>query len=194
MANRLCEDTLLASELHKHKLKARRVGSVVVDNCESTSLASAVDWITRQLLTVRLYHRYWPCVFAHAVAVGLCVTAVPALVLSLAQAGSSKMALAVLFAWLVYQFVNGLLLEAIRGPNRKILAVSHRKIKFNPAKYVWALLGAQVIQPVAACKALFARTVHWRDVEYRIESDSTVSVANYRPYRDSQRPADESIQ
>ncbi len=190
----LCEDTMLSSELRRFGLRVHRVASVVVNNCESTSLPAAVDWFTRQLLTVRLYHPYWPFVFGHAIAVGLCIFAVPALVLSLIQAGFSKMALTVLIAWVAYQFVNGLLLEAIRVTNRRLLGEDDREVKIQPVKYIWALLQAQMVQPFAACKALLARTVCWRGVAYRIEKDKSVSLINYRPYRDVQTSADGSIQ
>lgn len=189
----LCEDTILSSELQQCGLKIHRVGGVVVNNGESTSLPSAVGWITRQLLTVRLYHPFWLGVLGHAIAVGLCVGAIPALVLGLAVVGRIQSALAVLTAWLLYQLVNALLLETIRVPNRKILAAGDSQATIRRAKYVWALLATQMIQPFAACKALLARTVRWRGVGYRIESDSSVSVTDYRPYHEMQGAADESI-
>jgi hypothetical protein len=56
-----------------------------------------------------------------------------------------------------------------------------------------ALLWTQVIQPVAACQAMFARTVRWRGIDYQIEDAATVSITNYQPYREVQQTAEESI-
>lgn len=189
-----CEDTMLSTELANNDLRVHYVSDLIVDSHESTSLNSTLTWITRQLLTVRLYHPSWFWVFGHALSVAFCIFVIPALATLLLAMGALEHFLLLAAAWLTYQIINAGLLSVIRSPNRELLGDRPLAYPIRFKNYVLALVLSQMIQPVAAVKALVAKRVSWRGVEYQIEEDSSVRLVEYRSFSATDSLPDKSIQ
>jgi cellulose synthase/poly-beta-1,6-N-acetylglucosamine synthase-like glycosyltransferase len=194
-----CEDTLLTDELSAFGLQVERVPDLITVNRETSPLGASLNWIARQLLTIRLHNRTWPLIQAHAFATFCCNLAVvmSALLLITRQ---YLLASALISIWLVYQLTNAWLLSRIEGAVIKTLrrrrttavpsadwATMQRNRPFRIL--VVAMLLTQWIYPWACCIASFARRVSWRGVEYLISQDRSVQLIAYQPYvPSSQQP------
>lgn len=183
-----CEDTMLPDVLAEHNLKVLRVPDLIVPNDEATTLSGAKNWISRQLLTARLYHSAWPLVLGHAVAVALgLIGAVAALVITIAN-GAWFWAIVLAAAVAILQIVNAALVAAITKANRNLLA---QRLKYadrqpedpgKPLAFAIAMFLTQIIQPIAAFRAAMMRKVTWRGIEYTINRDNSVTMDKYIPY------------
>ena len=60
-----CEDTMLYRQLGRRGLRVRFVPSLMMVNREDCGVGACRRWISRQLLTMRLYHPLWPLVLLH---------------------------------------------------------------------------------------------------------------------------------
>lgn len=192
-SNAFCEDTMLAGELSKQNLCVLRVPKVIVINREATSLSAAMKWISRQLLTVRLHHKSWPLVFAHALfslfcIMGLVVSTVW-LLLDRDYFQLSRVGL-VLFAFLIS---NVALLNVIQVSIALVFRKdkSSREDGFPPNLRLGKTGGAlitQLLYPFAAIKTAMMRTVRWRGIRYKIGSGKTIAMEEYRPFRNCIKP------
>ncbi len=189
-----CEDTMIAAHFREHSggshvQRVVRVPNLVVENRETTGLNGAFRWVTRQLLTVRLYHPSWPFVLLHALTIAVSLAALPALLIVAIASGHWQTASIPAAAGAAYQLVNYLLIGSIASSNRRILALrrvdasstrsdrTEPVLKLNP----FAVLTAQLVQPGAAIAASFKRIVHWRGIQYRIERRQ-VQMQQYRAW------------
>lgn len=169
-----CEDTLLASALKKHGLKLHRVANLVIENNEGTNLRECFSWIVRQLLTVKLHHSHWPLVMLHGVSTGIATIVTPIAAVALFASGNLLAGRSVLFAWIVYQLANIILLTLIGIANRT--AMKHRNSAIDDkslttptlTELVVSGLLVQVLHPLAVLKTMVLQSVKWRDVCYRI--------------------------
>ncbi|MEM9413349.1 MAG: glycosyltransferase family 2 protein, partial [Planctomycetota bacterium] len=71
----LCEDTMLSQVLSGTPFQFRYVLHQIIENDETTTVSTLVSWITRQLITARLYHPQWHLVAAHGLITSLTSTA-----------------------------------------------------------------------------------------------------------------------
>ena len=186
-----CEDTMLPEILAKSDFKIAHVPSVIVESDESTSLASAMNWISRQLLTVRLHHRSWPLVLGHAVFSGLCLVAGITTVICCMwqQHYFQGVRLALVIA--AFLIGNVALLQMIQVANRRGSIVLNRKpghatsagastVSRGP-RFLGSLL-TQLLYPLIAIKAALMREVQWRGITYSIGPGKKISMEQYRPY------------
>ncbi len=192
------EDVLVADALAAHGNRVNPVAPVFLLNGESTSLRSAVRWIVRQLLDVRLYHRGWPLVVAHALA----AAGIPWLLLGLAVARGLSVgmvaSLSPLGIWMVLQLANvGLLAwisrnveHAIRRqdaaarspglPGELVGRISHgwrwwvRVFLLVPV--------AQLLHAGAVLRAAVARRTVWRGIRYEVDGPWAVRRREYTRY------------
>lgn len=189
-SNALCEDTMLYSKLRQKGYRLSFVPSLMMVNRESCDLRSFTRWVTRQLLTARLYHPGWVPVVGHA----LMTTAVPI----------------VAAAWAAWQFGQGVLGDAnaclvclgiyqlslcplIAWLERRMrMLVRHRGEslrEWSPGllfKMMAAVLLTQVVYSRAMLQALLLRRIEWRGVEYRVGGPWKIELIEYRPYVASQ--------
>ena len=182
-----CEDTLLTKALAEQKLAVVRVPSVIVENKESTSLSSAIHWISRQLLTVRLHHSSWPLVLGHALFSPICfIGIVIAAILCVSEQKHFELTA---IGLVVFAFVasNLVLMQVIQLANALHLR------KDDPATDLFggakgpgliAILVTQVVYPYAALKTALMRKVTWRGIEYAIGPERSISMKEYRAFRD----------
>ena len=190
-----CEDTMLADVLRTHGLRVRRVPELIVVNQESTTLKSALDWIGRQLLTVRLYYRAWSLILLHALLGGFCFFAPLALAV-LTATTNPPVALWATLAWGVQLCFNIGLLEFIRTLNlnaiKKSIALPRKALGIF-SKVVVAIT-LQAVYPFLAIRVAFRRLAHWGGIEYRIGTHGQIEMIDYVPYSQVSQTDQHSIQ
>ncbi len=177
-----CEDTALIEPLKKHKLTLHRVPDLVLECSGSISLSGAFEWITRQLLTVRLHHPKWSWVAAHALASGLVAIASPVVIILMLIFGEFRSMWTLIQAYLAWQVINSWLLWLIEKSNSKALdgRESFNRLPnsgyFNvPMQFCGTLL-TQWMYPLAAWEACFLDQVWWRGVSYKVDANGTVEL------------------
>jgi cellulose synthase/poly-beta-1,6-N-acetylglucosamine synthase-like glycosyltransferase len=180
-----CEDTLLTEHLNRQGLKVVRVPNLICVNSESTSVADAVRWIVRQLLTIRLHNSRWPLVQMHAAATILTPLSLVIALIFLA-AGSSLASLLVFAGFLIYQVTNAIWLKKIQNVNLKQINLRlPREQQIPIAKNPWnrwlAVALVQGVQPWACAIASFTNCVRWRGIEYKILDKGKIRMQDYRP-------------
>jgi hypothetical protein len=192
-----CEDTMLYGALRERGLQLRFVPSLIMVNRESCDLSGYYHWVCRQLLTARLYHPRWPAVVAHAVP----TTAIPLVIIGLvvaAIASGNWWALQlVLGSSVVYGVMMAAIPWAMERAIRPIVADRGDPSKWiSSATWLYFLLAIpylQLLYPLALFSTLFARSVSWRGVEYRIHGPWDIRLVEYRPYQDKQARVSHSL-
>ena len=179
-----CEDTAMVSPLKKHKLKIHRVPNLVLENTESVSLAGAFEWISRQLLTVRLHHPKWSLVLAHAFASGVVGIGAPILIVLMLWTGQTRGLWTLLQSFVAWQLVNSVLLYLIERSNRQAIeqrdSFNRLPVPQSPSFLMQfgSTLLTQWIYPFAAWQASAMEKVDWRGVTYKIRGNGTVELVD----------------
>ena len=166
-----CEDTPMTVPLEKHGLKIHRIPQLVIENRESASVTGCLEWISRQLLTVRLHHPKWKLVRAHGFATIFASLFLPLMILLMLLCGNTKEGIWLLFAWGIYQACNLVLLWLIQRCNLKAIASNNGLEAENMDRRDGDLIAGVLVQllyPVAFIAADRAQTVSWRGVDYEI--------------------------
>ena len=193
-----CEDTAMVSPLKKHKLKIHRVPHLVLENTESVSLSGAFDWISRQLLTVRLHHPKWSWVMAHAFASGVAGIGAPLLIILMLWTGQTRGMWTLLQAFLAWQVANSVLLYLIERSNRQAIeqrdSFNRLPVPQSPSFLMQfgSTLLTQWIYPFAAWQASAMEKVNWRGVSYKVRGNGTVQLIEKSDAASSARAPDES--
>ena len=180
-----CEDTSLAGELTKQKLKLHRVANLVLENTESTSLTSAFHWISRQLLTTRIHHPKWSWVAAHAFASAMVAIVTPVVILSMLCNGESRSLWTLVQTYIAWQAVNSWLLWVIERWNQtaldsrnsfnRLVKQNSRRSKFVVLQFTGTLL-TQWLYPFTAWQASALTKVGWRGVQYKISAKGAIEL------------------
>ena len=177
-ARSFCEDTSISDPLKKHGLRLHRIPDLIVVNREATTIKNCVPWISRQLLTARLHHPLWKFVKAHGIAT-LVVLAAPIVMVLLFKSGYMIAGRRLLFAWLIYQFVNIALLWVIKYCNSKALASAQDDGSNSGSAGqdgdIFGMLLVQLVYPLAFTSAWFANSVSWRGIKYLISERQSSS-------------------
>jgi cellulose synthase/poly-beta-1,6-N-acetylglucosamine synthase-like glycosyltransferase len=181
-----CEDTMISDELSQQGFKLVRVPDLILVNRESTSFGDAVNWIIRQLLTIRLHHSKWYLVQAHAAAT--CFSIISLIVaFGFLWFGQLQASSIVFVGLAIYQVANAILLKRIQTINLQIvnqrLSAGQELSTETASLNRWLAVGlAQLVQPYACIKASTLKDVRWRGVDYRIEGRGKIALTRYQPY------------
>ena len=167
-----CEDTMLTSVIKNNNLKSSILPSLVMPNSETCQLTSFMSWVTRQLLTVRLYNPNWLLVVAHALlTTSTLIAAIITLTVSVAYSNPTAMFWSFL-AFAVYMVGNWLMLISNQSSvNFQLAATNQSQTKFSFAKHLKLILLmplTQCLYFVAVIRAMMLRKVSWRQMGYRI--------------------------
>ena len=181
----LCEDTMLSTVLRATEFKTEFRSDLFVVNRESSSLKDVISWISRQLLTARLYHPCWWLVFIHAMSTSIAVLSAVAMLLTSLCQFNFWPAIWLAAGIVLYQVSNAIMLEKIgQTVNRSKTDLESAK----PELSVRFLLAAPLTQAcyfIAAIAAIFTRTIRWRNIEYEIRGPWSITMKNYEPFSDS---------
>ena len=174
---------MLADVLQANGLHVYRVPELIVVNQESTTLKSAIGWIGRQLLTVRLHHRAWPLILIHAIFGGLCFFA-PLVLVMVTAIQDRPLAIWTVLVWLVQLSLNIVVLDYIRSLN--INAIEKSAPQPTNANGLLSKLTVaitlQAIYPFLAIGAVFRQRTQWRGIDYRIGRQGEIEMLDYVPY------------
>ncbi len=190
-ARAFCEDTLLTATLARTGRHVAFVPSLIAINREHVTLGALVPWITRQLLTARLYHPAWPVVAAFGLSAPLAVSAtVVAILLAMARGdaislGGLAVSLAVFFASLptLFLWIERVVSKAVPGQS----ATPSAKV----GDVIRGAFAAQAVYGGALLGALMLTSTRWRGVTYaiggpwdiRIVADDEPAAADPQPAR-----------
>jgi cellulose synthase/poly-beta-1,6-N-acetylglucosamine synthase-like glycosyltransferase len=182
-ANCLCEDVSLESVLHGLGLRLHFVLAATMVNCESIDLRRCFQFIRRQMVSVRLYHRRWPLLLMSGLgspfALIFAVGAFAAAVASVDYTAAAVVAGALVFS-LTGLFTGSLWTDgALRGMTRR----HGQTLPKLPIKTVLAVPLMQFVYLAALLSATFARRVEWRGAAYELLGPMKLRLVEYRPYR-----------
>jgi cellulose synthase/poly-beta-1,6-N-acetylglucosamine synthase-like glycosyltransferase len=182
-SEKFCEDTTLTAKLKAHQLRLVRVPNLVLTNDESTTLKATFHWISRQLLTVRLYHPAWPLVVLHSLLSFACLVSCLALVPILFGYGFAMAGSLLAIGFLAFQLINARLFAQIQKSNLAVLNSRLMDCSVPPSHPgIAAFLVTQALYPCAILKTMFTRVVSWRGISYSIRSGNRIEMVQYRPY------------
>ena len=178
-----CEDTMLQSLARKNGAKIEVVSEAVIHSAEETSLGKSIPWISRQLLTARLHHPFWPLVLGHGLMTLLFSFGLPILLMITLFQKSFVAAGWLAAAYAILQLGNLWLLNWIESPVRKR---SGQRATFwkNPIMFLIGIPVTQVSYVMAVVKAVLARKVEWRKINYQIRG-KRIKRLDYEPYQQS---------
>lgn len=185
-----CEDTLVSGELQKHGYRVEIVPSLHMVNYERCNLRGFYHWVTRQLLTTRLYHQAWPLVASHGLGTSLAMLAGLIFIPIAAWSNEATAMLMMIAALTVYELGSLGLLFLIRRTASKILGRSDRPLQQWGSETVTlfavALPVTQLLYAMATLRSLFTRRVSWRGLDYDIGRSGQIRLKAYAPYSDQQ--------
>lgn len=189
-----CEDTMLFRVMRDVGLEVAFVPSLMMVNREGASLGGFFGWVSRQLLTARLYHPGWSLVLLHGVATSAILTFAAGLTATSAALGAWNAALWTAAGLGAYLAAMPLLILAMELAVRGIV---HRRDEpthwMGPRGVLGVALGVSLTQIVylgALLSAISSRMVRWRGVTYKVDGPWNIRLVEDRPYRSAERPQD----
>lgn len=194
-SNAFCEDTMLYQAMKEQGLRVAFVPSLMIVNRESCDLSNFLGFVTRQLLTARLYHPRWGAVVVHGIGTTLAMLSAICLSLAALSVGNYQAA-----AWAggglaVYLAAMPLLLIPMEAVVQSIVRARGESTAWlggiTPLKLA-AIPLTQLVYPVALISAIFLRTVDWRGIRYRINGPFDIRMIEYRPYRSTREDRPDS--
>jgi len=167
-ARAFCEDTLLTATLAGTGRHVAFVPALIAVNREQVTLHALVPWITRQLLTARLYHPAWPVVAVFGLSAPLAVIAtVVACLLAMARGdalslGGLAACLAVFLASLptLFLWIERIVRQAVPGTMSGPASALVDAVR--------GTFAAQTVYGGAILGALALTSTRWRGVTYAI--------------------------
>lgn len=190
-AHAFSDDTIIFSVVRRLGYRIEFVPTLVMVNRENISLGTLFRWIRRQLLTVRLYHPFWPFGAAYGLGSAFAqLTGLFELVAALAE-GHGRDA-----GWLasglgVYWTETVVLLVCVEVGVRRVVALRGDPttwLGMGGVPYVVpAMLLTQAFSGAALLSTMFLKRVEWRGIEYEVRGAEKIRMMEYRPYSASNR-------
>jgi len=191
-----CEDTMLFAMLRKHGLRQVFVPSLMMVNRESCSLRGAYHWISRQLLTARLYHPGWLLTVLHCMAsVTAPLLALGTLVTAMVLQNHAAMAWS-LGGFLLFQAAWIALLIPIEWSLGRIVSSRSEPTRWWTSAAIitmpLAVAMTQLVYPITLLRATFLNTVEWRGIHYEVAGPWNIRFRKRVPYQ--QRNQKDAVQ
>lgn len=180
----LCDDTVITSAILDSGYQLRMMPRVAMINEEDTSFRGCLNFIRRQILFVRLYHRSFPlaCFYALVSALIHAVSAVMLVVMF--TTGHYREGLCLLAGVAVYiisQANSVWIGEFIFGKAQA--AADRPPIRMSPLTLPLAVLLTFIVYPICMMRAIRTKQISWRGIRYTIERPFSIRRENYEPYR-----------
>ena len=188
-----CEDTLLRSVFDRMDMKIEFRPDLFVVNQESCGLADFSRWLTRQLLTVRLYHPAWSLIVVHATTTTLSILSAIVLIFYLLFVGNFFSATLMIAVLVAYQGINLWLLKKIDRTVVRYLPDVHIQKPIPVHKLFLAGVLAQSLYFWSVLNAFFLKSVKWRDIEYSIGGPWDIQMAGHKPYQHNNSQSSNSL-
>ena len=181
-----CEDTIMFAVLKEAGLKVRFVPTLMMINREDSDLGGFFRWVSRQLLTARLYHPAWLAVWGHGVVTTIAPGAALGCLLWAAWQGNPTALFWSSAGLIIYEVSLAVLLLPMERAVRKIARrrghSSHWLTLGNTLKCIAIMPLTQLIYPAALAVACLMRRTRWRGIDYRIDGPWQIQRLNYEPY------------
>jgi glycosyltransferase involved in cell wall biosynthesis len=181
-----CEDTMLYRQLGRRGLRVKFVPALMMVNREDCGLGACRSWISRQLLTMRLYHPLWPLVLLHGFGTTLLLAVAVIATVVAALRRDWPAALWCGGGLVVYEAIMVGLLAPMEMIVRRIIRSQGGRTGWLSARTVFRLVPAivltQVVYTFALIGAQFARTASWRGVRYSIRGPWDIERLDDPPY------------
>ena len=181
-----CEDTMLYRQLGRRGLRVKFVPALMMVNREDCGLGACRRWISRQLLTMRLYHPLWPLVLLHGAGTTLLLAVAVAAMLIAALRRDWPAVLWCAGGLFAYEAIMVGLLAPMELAVRRIIRWQGGPTGWLSWKTLLRLVPAivltQIVYTLALIGAQFARTVSWRGVHYRIGGSWDIRRLDDPPY------------
>lgn len=179
-----CEDTLVSKAIARHGWRLEYVQNLFVCNRERCDLKGLAPWISRQLLTTRLYHPAWWPILIHAY--GTTSSVIGVLVMMVLHALRQDYAVVAALGGLLlaYQLGLVLLVRLIVGRVERGLQYSHAEVAPQHLSFwqTWKhVLISQFLYPWSTTQAALRREIEWRQIKYSIRFGK-VQMHGYAPF------------
>ncbi len=182
-----CEDTMLHAQLRKSGLRVAFVPSLMMINRENTSLGGFFRWVSRQLMTAKLYHPAWPAVMLHGIVSTLAPLAAAIMLIVGIVNQNSVVTIMACSAIGIYAASLVLALLPMEHAVRQIVASRGENANWLRAtdvvKCAVVMPITQVVYPAALVAATFAKSTTWRGIHYTIDGPWQIRMKEYLPYR-----------
>ncbi len=185
-----CEDTMLLAVLKQAGLRVAFVPSLMMINREECGLRSFFGWVSRQLLTIRLYHPAWPAVLAHGLWSALVPVAAFGLGIYAVSIGERSVAFWALAGPALYE---GSVVVLLWSMERAVCRVADTHGEISQGWTFWSVIQCilivpltQIVYPMALLRSLVMRVVDWRGIVYRVEGLFRIQMKEYAPFRPTQ--------
>ena len=180
-----CEDTMLYSKLKPIGQSVEFQPHVLMVNRESSDLSGFSNWMSRQLLCLKLHHPAWQLVFGYGMLFPITL---------FCQLGWITFPNSTQSSWLIPTFIVSLTLLLINLPLIALsvrIAIGNRLPQIGlpeqllrQFKLVFTLPTLGIVYFRGLFRTLFMRDVSWRGIDYSIEK-SNVKLIEYEPYDDA---------
>ncbi|MFN6128494.1 MAG: glycosyltransferase [Planctomycetota bacterium] len=187
-AQALCEDTMLSSQLAKIGKRVEFAPNLIMANREDCTVRSFLPWVTRQLLTARLYHRAWPLVVVHGIASAAILIAGWCWAFVLTGMGQAWHAASVAVVMTAFQLTLLLLVLWIGRAVESALAGAGRTEAWDRPgfiRWIWVVTITQGVYSWALVRCLLSQSTNWRGIIYRVAGPWRITMERYQPYSES---------
>jgi hypothetical protein len=193
----LCEDTMLTHQLSRIGKRVEFQPNLIMVNREDCDVRSFIPWVSRQLLTARLYHRAWALVVIHGIASATILLLGWAWVLTLGLMQQSQQAGVAAGAMALFQLALVLLVLWIGGAVESSLARDGRHTPWQKPgflRWIYIVTITQWVYSWALLRCLCGNYTDWRGIRYHIASPWRIKMERYQPYSESVQPVQAGTQ
>ncbi|MCY2973193.1 MAG: glycosyltransferase family 2 protein [Planctomycetota bacterium] len=190
----LCEDTMLREQLRHIGQHVAFVPSLMMVNREDCTLESFSRWVTRQLLTAKLYHPLWLAVVGHGISSALLLLWGWATCFFLFSQNDWSRGIIVCLSMLTFQaFLTGMIvwIESAVSPLVQSRGESTDwDNQLSWKKLSWTVWTTQWVYTYALISCLFLKRVEWRGIQYDISGPWSIQMLGYQSVRYSHPESD----
>ncbi|WP_337885500.1 glycosyltransferase family 2 protein [Fischerella thermalis] len=187
-------DTPMLGALQAMGLNVKFVPTVLMPNREECNLARCLRFMTRQLLSTRLYNPQWLLIVAQVFTSTLAVVLTIVLLLIALSRGNIGTALGIVGGFASYILALAVQLVLVQQVVRRVFrARGESTTPFSAlmmAKILVAIPLTQLIYAVTVVSAILTQKVEWRGITYQIKGPWNIRLIEYRPYQLSRQPID----
>jgi hypothetical protein len=180
---------MLFSALRSRGFAVVFVPSLMMVNREECGWFDFFGWVSRQLLTARLYHPFWPAVLFHGFAIPLVLAVACGVGMLAVVLGRWEAVITIGIGLVLYYLAMVALLIALEAGVR--CAVHHRGEPMNwitipiATRIAVTIPITQIVYAAAVVAAATMRTTRWRSITYRINGPFEIRRTDYRPHASS---------
>ncbi len=175
-----CEDVPLGSVARSKGLKVRFVPSLIMRDCDNTSLRQCFPFLDRQLLWARLYHPL--CWWASNIWQVLIAVAMSAALLSIIVGIWNGQYAAVAIGVMAAALPNLVSMVLVGWIERTLLPTEQGPVSRSPLRGLLAIAFTNIAMIRVIFVSLLARSIDWRGITYRIAGPWRIEMVLYRPY------------